>query len=254
MQTLNCYNMLLDGKTALITGAARGIGKQIALLYAREGANIAFTDLELNEAAQTTRDEIAALGVKVAFYASNAADFEAAHQVVEQVIADFGRLDILVNNAGITRDTLLMRMTEAQWDQVINVNLKSAFNFTHAVTPVMMRQRGGSIISLSSVVGINGNAGQANYAASKAGIIALTKSVAKELGSRGVRANAIAPGFILTDMTKALSEETLQSFVSMIPMKRGGTPEDVGKVALFLASDLSSYVSGQVIQVNGAMV
>ena len=246
--------MLLDGKTALITGAARGIGKQIALLYAREGANIAFTDLELNEAAQTTRDEIAALGVKVAFYASNAADFEAAHRVVEQVIADFGRLDILVNNAGITRDTLLMRMTEAQWDQVINVNLKSAFNFTHAVTPVMMRQRGGSIISLSSVVGINGNAGQANYAASKAGIIALTKSVAKELGSRGVRANAIAPGFILTDMTKALSEETLQSFVSMIPMKRGGTPEEVAKVALFLASDLSSYVSGQVIQVNGAMV
>ena len=246
--------MLLESKTALITGAARGIGKQIALLYAREGANIAFTDLELNEAAQTTRDEIAALGVKVAFYASNAADFEAAHRVVEQVIADFGRLDILVNNAGITRDTLLMRMTEAQWDQVINVNLKSAFNFTHAVTPVMMRQRGGSIISLSSVVGINGNAGQANYAASKAGIIALTKSVAKELGSRGVRANAIAPGFILTDMTKALSEETLQSFVSMIPMKRGGTPEEVAKVALFLASDLSSYVSGQVIQVNGAMV
>ena len=246
--------MLLESKTALITGAARGIGKQIALLYAREGANIAFTDLELNEAAQTTRDEIAALGVKVAFYASNAADFEAAHQVVEQVIADFGRLAILVNNAGITRDTLLMRMTEAQWDQVINVNLKSAFNFTHAVTPVMMRQRGGSIISLSSVVGINGNAGQANYAASKAGIIALTKSVAKELGSRGVRANAIAPGFILTDMTKALSEETLQSFVSMIPMKRGGTPEEVAKVALFLASDLSSYVSGQVIQVNGAMV
>lgn len=245
--------MLLESKTALITGAARGIGKQIALLYAREGANIAFTDLELNEAAQTTRDEIAALGVKVAFYASNAADFEAAHQVVEQVIADFGRLDILVNNAGITRDTLLMRMTEAQWDQVINVNLKSAFNFTHAVTPVMMRQRGGSIISLSSVVGINGNAGQANYAASKAGIIALTKSVAKELGSRGVRANAIAPGFILTDMTKALSEETLQSFVSMIPMKRGGTPEEVAKVALFLASDLASYVSGQVIQVNGAM-
>lgn len=246
--------MLLSSKTALITGAARGIGKEIALLFAREGANIAFTDLELNEAAQATRDEIAALGVKVAFYASNAADFEAAHQVVEQVIADFGRLDILVNNAGITRDTLLMRMTEAQWDQVINVNLKSAFNFTHAVTPVMMRQRGGSIISLSSVVGINGNAGQTNYAASKAGIIALTKSVAKELGSRGVRANAIAPGFILTDMTKALSEETLKSFVSMIPMKRGGEPEEVAKVALFLASDLSSYVSGQVIQVNGAMV
>ncbi len=245
--------MLLAEKTALITGAARGIGKQIALAFAREGANIAFTDLELNEQAQATRDEIAALGVKVAFYASNAADFEAAHQVVEAVVADFGRLDILVNNAGITRDTLLMRMTEQMWDQVIQVNLKSAFNFTHAVTPVMMRQRSGSIISLSSVVGLNGNAGQANYAASKAGIIALTKSVAKELGSRGVRANAIAPGFIITDMTKALSEETLKSFVSMIPMKRGGEPEEVAKVALFLASDLASYVSGQVIQVNGAM-
>lgn len=245
--------MMLSEKTALITGAARGIGKQIALLFAREGANIAFTDLELNEAAATTRDEIAALGVKVMFYASNAADFDAAHQVVEAVVKDFGRLDILVNNAGITRDTLLMRMTEQQWDQVIQVNLKSAFNFTHAVTPVMMRQRSGSIISLSSVVGINGNAGQANYAASKAGIIALTKSVAKELGARGIRANAIAPGFILTDMTKALSEETLKQFVTMIPMRRGGVPEEVAKVALFLASDLASYVSGQVIQVNGAM-
>ena len=245
--------MLLENKTALITGAARGIGKQIALTYAREGANIAFTDLELNEAAQATRDEIAALGVKVQFYASNAADFEAAHKVVEQVVADFGSLDILVNNAGITRDTLLMRMTEQQWDAVIQVNLKSAFNFTHAVTPVMMRQRSGSIISLSSVVGINGNAGQANYAASKAGIIALTKSVAKELGARGIRANAIAPGFILTDMTKALPEDTLKQFVTLIPMRRGGEPEEVAKVALFLASDLASYVSGQVIQVNGAM-
>ena len=245
--------MLLENKVALITGAARGIGKQIALSFAKEGCNIAFTDLELNEAAQATRDEIAALGVKVQFYASNAADFEAAHQVVEQVVADFGHLDILVNNAGITRDTLLMRMTEQQWDLVLQVNLKSAFNFIHAVTPVMMRQRGGSIISLSSIVGINGNAGQANYAASKAGIIALTKSVAKELGGRGIRANAIAPGFILTDMTKALSEETLKQFVTMIPMKRGGKPEEVAKVALFLASDLSSYVSGQVIQVNGAM-
>lgn len=245
--------MLLQGKTALITGAARGIGKQIALTYAAEGCNIAFTDLELNDQAKATRDEIAALGVKVQFYASNAADFEAAHQVVESVVKDFGQLDILVNNAGITRDTLLMRMTEQMWDQVIQVNLKSAFNFTHAVTPVMMRQRSGSIISLSSVVGINGNAGQANYAASKAGIIALTKSVAKELGSRGIRANAIAPGFILTDMTKALSEETLNQFVQLIPMRRGGEPEEVAKVALFLASDLSSYVSGQVIQVNGAM-
>lgn len=245
--------MLLSNKTAIITGAARGIGKQIVLAFAREGANIAFTDLELNKAAEETRNEIAALGVKVQFYASNAADFESAHQVVEQVQQEFGTVDILVNNAGITRDTLLMRMTEQQWDQVIQVNLKSAFNFTHAVTPVMMRQRSGSIISLSSVVGINGNAGQANYAASKAGIIALTKSVAKELGSRGVRANAIAPGFILTDMTKALSEETLKQFVTMIPMRRGGEPEEVAKVALFLASDLSSYVSGQVIQVNGAM-
>ncbi len=245
--------MMLENKTALITGAARGIGKQIALAFAREGANIAFTDLELNEQAQATRDEIAALGVKVQFFASNAADFEAAHNVVEQVVKEFGSLDILVNNAGITRDTLLMRMTEQMWDQVIQVNLKSAFNFTHAVTPVMMRQRSGSIISLSSVVGLNGNAGQANYAASKAGIIALTKSVAKELGSRGVRANAIAPGFILTDMTKALPEDTLKQFVSMTPMRRGGEPEEVAKVALFLASDLSSYVSGQVIQVNGAM-
>ena len=245
--------MLLQGKTALITGAARGIGKQIALAFAKEGCNIAFTDLEINDQAQETRDEIAALGVRVRAYASNAADFDAAHQVVEEVVKDFGQLDILVNNAGITRDTLLMRMTEQQWDQVIQVNLKSAFNFTHAVTPVMMRQRSGSIISLSSVVGINGNAGQANYAASKAGIIALTKSVAKELGSRGIRANAIAPGFILTDMTKALSEETLKQFVSLIPMRRGGEPEEVAKVALFLACDLSSYVSGQVIQVNGAM-
>jgi len=245
--------MLLENKVALITGAARGIGKQIALAFAKEGCNIAFTDLELNEACIETVNELKALGVKVQAYASDASDFDAAHAVVDEVVKDFGRLDIMVNNAGITRDTLLMRMTEAQWDQVIQVNLKSAFNFTHAVTPVMMRQRSGSIISLSSVVGINGNAGQANYAASKAGIIALTKSVAKELGSRGIRANAIAPGFILTDMTKALPEETLKQFVSMIPMRRGGEPEEVAKVALFLASDLSSYVSGQVIQVNGAM-
>ena len=245
--------MLLENKVALITGAARGIGKQIALAFAREGCAIAFTDLEINAQAQETADEIAALGVPVKAYASDASSFEAAHQVVEQVMADLGHIDILVNNAGITRDTLIMRMTEQQWDQVIQVNLKSAFNFTHAVTPIMMRQRSGSIISLSSVVGLNGNAGQANYAASKAGIIALTKSVAKELGARGVRANAIAPGFILTDMTKALSEDTLKAFVQMIPMRRGGEPEEVAKVALFLASDLSSYVSGQVIQVNGAM-
>lgn len=245
--------MLLKEKTALITGAARGIGKQIALLFAREGANIAVTDLALDETTVNTCNELRALGVKVRAYASDAADFNAAHAVVDDVIKEFGRIDILVNNAGITRDTLLMRMTEEQWDQVLQVNLKSAFNFTHAVTPVMMRQRSGSIISLSSVVGLNGNAGQANYAASKAGIIALMKTTAKELGGRGVRANAIAPGFILTDMTKSLPEETLKQFVSMIPLRRGGAPEEVAKVALFLASDLSSYVSGQVIQVNGAM-
>ena len=224
--------MLLESKTALITGAARGIGKQIALAFARDGCNIAFTDLELNDACVETSNQLKALGVKVQAYASNAADFDAAHAVVDDVLKDFGRIDILVNNAGITRDTLLMRMSEEQWDQVIAVNLKSAFNFTHAVTPVMMRQRSGSIISLSSVVGINGNAGQANYAASKAGIIALTKSVAKELGGRGVRANAIAPGFILTDMTKALPEDTLKQFVSLIPMRRGGEPS---------ASDRASY-------------
>ena len=244
---------LLDGKTALITGAARGIGKQIALLFAKEGCNIAFTDLERNETVDATQKELEALGVKVRVYASDAADYDAAHAVVEDVIKEFGRIDILVNNAGITRDTLLMRMSEELWDEVIRVNLKSAFNFTHAVTPYMMRQRSGSIISLSSVVGLNGNAGQANYAASKAGIIALMKTTAKELGPRGIRANAIAPGFILTDMTKALNEETLKQFVSMVPMRRGGQPEEVAKVALFLASDLSSYVSGQVIQVNGAM-
>lgn len=245
--------MLLESKTALITGAARGIGKQIAITFAKEGCNVAFTDISLNEEASQTLAELQSYGVQARAYASNAADYEASHQVVEQVIAEFGKIDILVNNAGITRDTLLMRMTEQQWDDVMQVNLKSVFNFTHAVTPIMLRQRSGSIISLSSIVGVNGNAGQANYAASKAGIIAFTKSVAKELGARGIRANAIAPGFILTEMTAALSEETLKQFVSLIPMKRGGTTEEVAKVALFLASDLSSYVSGQVIQVNGAM-
>lgn len=245
--------MLLESKTALITGAARGIGKQIAITFAKEGCNVAFTDIFFNEEALQTLAELQSYGVRARAYASNAADYEASHQVVEQVIAEFGKIDILVNNAGITRDTLLMRMTEQQWDDVMQVNLKSVFNFTHAVTPIMLRQRSGSIISLSSIVGVNGNAGQANYAASKAGIIAFTKSVAKELGARGIRANAIAPGFIMTEMTAALSEETLKQFVSLIPMKRGGTTEEVAKVALFLASDLSSYVSGQVIQVNGAM-
>ena len=244
---------LLENKVAVITGAARGIGKQIALLFAQEGCQIAFTDLVINEAAEQTKQEIEATGVRCMAYASNAADFDETHRVIEQIVKDFGRIDILVNNAGITKDGLLLRMTEQQWDAVLSVNLKSAFNFIHAVTPIMMKQRSGSIISMSSVVGINGNAGQANYAASKAGIIALTKSTAKEMGSRGIRANAIAPGFIMTDMTAALPEETLNEFVKMIPMRRGGQPEEVAKVALFLASDLSSYVSGQVIQVNGAM-
>ncbi|MBQ0137244.1 MAG: 3-oxoacyl-[acyl-carrier-protein] reductase, partial [Bacteroidales bacterium] len=244
---------LLENKVAVITGAARGIGKQIALLYAQEGCQIAFTDLVINEAAEQTKQEIEATGVRCMAYASNAADFDETHRVIEQIVKDFGHIDILVNNAGITKDGLLLRMTEQQWDAVLSVNLKSAFNFIHAVTPIMMKQRSGSIISMSSVVGINGNAGQANYAASKAGIIALTKSTAKEMGSRGIRANAIAPGFIMTDMTAALPEETLNEFVKLIPMRRGGQPEEVAKVALFLASDLSSYVSGQVIQVNGAM-
>ncbi len=244
---------LLQNKVAIVTGAARGIGKQIALTLAKEGCAIAFTDLVINEQAEATRQEIETLGVKCCAYASNAADFEQTHEVVNRIQEEFGHIDILVNNAGITKDGLMLRMTEQQWDAVINVNLKSAFNFIHAVSPIMMRQRSGSIISMSSVVGLNGNAGQANYAASKAGIIALTKSVAKEMGSRGIRANAIAPGFILTDMTAALPEETLNEFVKMIPMRRGGQPEEVAKVALFLASDLSSYVSGQVIQVNGAM-
>ena len=244
---------LLEGKTALITGAARGIGKAIALRFASEGANIAFTDLVIDETGEATEHEIASLGVKCKGYASNAASFEEAHKVVDQVMQDFGRVDILVNNAGITKDGLMMRMSEQQWDAVINVNLKSAFNFVHAVAPVMMRQKSGSIVNMSSVVGVSGNAGQANYSASKAGMIGLAKSVAKELGSRGIRANAIAPGFIITEMTGQLSEEVRNEWAKQIPLRRGGTPEDVANVALFLASDLSSYVSGQVINVCGGM-
>lgn len=244
---------LLEGKTALITGAARGIGKAIALKFASEGANIAFTDLVIDETGEATEHEIASLGVKCKGCASNAASFEEAHKVVDQVMQDFGRVDILVNNAGITKDGLMMRMSEQQWDAVINVNLKSAFNFVHAVAPVMMRQKSGSIVNMSSVVGVSGNAGQANYSASKAGMIGLAKSVAKELGSRGIRANAIAPGFIITEMTGQLSEEVRNEWAKQIPLRRGGTPEDVANVALFLASDLSSYVSGQVINVCGGM-
>ena len=244
---------LLEGKVALVTGAGRGIGKAIALRYAQEGANVAFTDLVINEAVEETVKEIEALGVKVKAYASNAANFDETHEVVKQIVEDFGRIDVLVNNAGITKDGLMMRMSEAQWDAVINVNLKSAFNYIHAVTPVMAKQRGGSIINMSSVVGVSGNAGQCNYSASKAGMIGLAKSIAKEMGPRGIRANCIAPGFIITEMTNQLSQEIKDQWAQQIPMRRGGTPEDVANVALFLASDLSSYVSGQTIHCCGAM-
>jgi len=244
---------LLEGKVALITGAARGIGKAIALKFASEGADIAFTDLVINEAAEETIKEIEAFGHKVKAYASNAAMFEETGTVVEEILAEFGKIDILVNNAGITKDGLVMRMTEQQWDAVINVNLKSAFNFIHAVIPSMARQKSGSIINMASIAGQMGNPGQVNYASSKAGLIAMAKSVAKEMGSRGIRANAIAPGFIVSEMTNALPEEVRAEYIKQIPLRRGGTPEDIANAALFLASDLSSYVSGQVIAVNGAL-
>ena len=244
---------LLEGKVALVTGAGRGIGKAVAMKFAEQGADIAFTDLELNDTVLATVADLEQFGMRVKAYASNAADFEQSHKVVEQVVADFGRIDILVNNAGITKDGLMMRMSEAQWDAVLNVNLKSAFNFIHAVTPVMARQRGGSIINMSSVVGVSGNAGQCNYSASKAGMIGLAKSIAKEMGPRGIRANCIAPGFIISDMTNKLSEEIREEWCKSIPLRRGGTPEDVANVALFLASDLSSYVSGQVVHCCGGM-
>ena len=252
MSLLNIMG-LLDGKVALITGAARGIGKAIAMKFASEGADVAFTDLVINEVGEQTVKDIEAFGHKVKAYASNAANFEETHNVVNQILADFGRIDILVNNAGITKDGLMLRMSEAQWDAVLNVNLKSAFNFIHALTPIMARQRSGSISIMSSVVGVAGNAGQCNYSASKAGLIGLAKSIAKEMGPRGIRANCIAPGFIISDMTNALSEEVRDAWVKQIPLRRGGTPEDVANVAVFLASDLSSYVSGQVIHCCGAM-
>jgi 3-oxoacyl-[acyl-carrier protein] reductase len=244
---------LLEGKTAIVTGAARGIGKSIALAFAKEGANVAVTDLRIDENALDVENQINAMGVKCKVYASDASNFADTDKVVKQIVADFGTVDILVNNAGITMDTLLLRMTEQQWDTVINVNLKSVFNFTKAVQMIMIKKLGGSIINMSSVVGVGGNAGQANYAASKAGMIGFTKTVAQELGSRNVRCNAIAPGFIITEMTNKLTEEVKKAWEDKIPLKRGGTPEEVAKVALFLASDLSSYVNGQVIGVCGGM-
>lgn len=244
---------LLEGKVALITGASRGIGKGIALKFASEGADIAFTDLFDDENMAATVKEIEALGVKAKGYASNAADFAQTEEVVAKVKEDFGHIDTLVNNAGITKDGLMLKMSEAQWDAVIAVNLKSAFNFIHAIIPVMMRQRSGSIINMASVVGVHGNAGQANYAASKAGLIALAKSIAQEVGSRGIRANAIAPGFIETAMTAALPEDVRKEWAQKIPLRRAGQVEDIANVATFLASDMSSYVSGQVIEVDGGM-
>lgn len=244
---------LLEGKTALVTGGARGIGKAIALRFAAEGADVAFSDLNYDENAIALEKELAALGVKAKGYASDASSFEGSDKLITDVVNDFGRIDVLVNNAGITRDNLLMRMTEADWDLVIKVNLKSIFNMTKAVQKVMLKQRSGSIINMSSVVGLSGNAGQSNYSASKAGLVGFTKSMAQELGSRSIRCNAIAPGFIETDMTARLPEDVRKAWIEGIPLKRGGKPEDVADVSLFLASDLSSYVTGQVISVCGGM-
>ena len=244
---------LLTGKTALITGATRGIGRAIALRFAAEGADVAFTYRSQHEAAKSLVAELEAAGVKAMAFASDAASFEDAHRVTEEVKTAFGRIDILVNNAGITKDGLMMRMDEAQWDAVIDTNLKSAFNFIHACAPVMARQRCGSIINMSSVVGLAGNAGQCNYSASKAGLVGLAKSIAKEMGPRGIRANCIAPGFIETDMTGVLSEDMKNEWAKQIPLRRAGKPEDVAAVAVFLASDLSAYVTGQVINCCGGM-
>ena len=244
---------LLEGKVALVTGATRGIGRAIALRFAEQGANIAFTYLSSVSAAESLVAEIEALGGRAVGYASNAADFADAHAVVEKVLAEFGQIDILVNNAGQTKDGLMLRMSEEQWDSIIDTNLKSAFNFTHAAVPVMIRRRSGVIINMSSVVGTNGNAGQCNYAASKAGLIGLTQSIAKEVGSRNVRVNAIAPGFITTDMTDKLNDATKQAIISSVSLGRMGTVEDIANVALFLASDMSAYITGEVIKVAGGM-
>jgi len=244
---------LLKDKVAIITGASRGIGKAIALTFAKEGANIAFTDIREDENFKALEKELNDMGVKAKGYVSNAADFTDCQNTVDEIVKEFGRVDALINNAGITQDNLLMRMTEEQWDAVINVNLKSVFNMTKAVQRTMLKQRSGAIVNMSSVVGVGGNAGQSNYSASKAGIIGFTKSIAKELGSRNIRCNAIAPGFIVTEMTGKLPKEVVEAWYEKIPLKRGGTPEEVANVALFLSSDLSSYVSGQVLTVCGAM-
>ena len=244
---------LLQGKTAIITGASRGIGKAIALRFAEEGANIAFTDLNRDEIMEKTESEIKEKGVKVIGYASNASSFDDANELIDKVAEEFGQIDILVNNAGITRDNLLMRMQEKDWDMVMNVNLKSIYNLTKAVQRVMMKQRNGSIINMSSVVGVSGNAGQSNYSASKAGMIGFTKSIAQEIGSRNIRCNAIAPGFIETEMTHTLSDDVREGWIKSIPLRRPGTGDDVANVAVFLGSDLSSYVTGQVITVCGGM-
>lgn len=245
---------LLEGKTAIITGATRGIGRGIALLFAQQGAHVAFTYVSSDEKARALETELEAFGVKAKGYKSDAADFKAADELVTQVVAEFGTVDVLVNNAGITRDTLLMRMSEQQWDEVINANLKSVFNLTKAVQRPMLKQRKGSIINMSSVVGVKGNAGQANYAASKAGIIGFSKSVALELGSRNIRCNVVAPGFIETEMTGALDPKVVEQWREGIPLKRGGTPEDVANATLFFASDMSAYVTGQTLTVCGGML
>lgn len=245
---------LLKGKTALITGASKGIGRSIAIKYAEQGANVAFTYLSSVEQGQALEAELASKGVKAKGFRSDASDYAQAEKLINEVVAEFGTLDVLINNAGITQDTLLLRMSEEQWDKVINVNLKSCFNTVKAATRPMMKQKAGSIINMTSVVGLKGNAGQANYAASKAGIIGFTKSVALELGSRGIRSNAIAPGFIETEMTAVLDPKTVQSWRDAIPLKRGGRPEDVADACVFLGSDMSTYISGQVIQVDGGML